>query len=161
MNKDCLIVVSHLAFHLYLLWLCTHLSYSSVSRLLASACFNADHQEVESLEEYIVLQAAGFGFRLETILGPNDTSVQEPASRKNDDVLNDILLHEMQCFGLSEDLVALLGLSNSLGRDTVMHGTTYSTRERLLGSLLRCILECSNAELCFLLEPAVAERIVS
>jgi hypothetical protein len=63
------------------------------------ACFDANHPPVESLEEYIVLQAVGFGFQLETIIRPNDISVQEPASRENDDVLNNISLNEMQEVG--------------------------------------------------------------
>jgi hypothetical protein len=47
-----------------------------------------------------VLQAAGFGFQLETIIRPNDISVQEPASRENDNVvLNTITLPEMQEVG--------------------------------------------------------------
>jgi hypothetical protein len=46
-----------------------------------------------------VLQAAGFGFQLETIVRPNEISLQEPASRENDDVLNNISLHEMQEVG--------------------------------------------------------------
>jgi hypothetical protein len=76
------------------------LSHSSVLLLFASACFNADHPPVKSLEEYIVLQAAGFGFQLETIIRPNDISVQEPASRENDNVvLNTITLPEMQEVG--------------------------------------------------------------
>ena len=66
---------------------------------VAPACFDADHPPVESLEEYIVTKAAGFGFQLETIVRPNDLSVQEPASRENDDALNNISLDEMQEVG--------------------------------------------------------------
>jgi hypothetical protein len=67
--------------------------------LFAPACFNEDHPPVKSLEEYIVLEAAGFGFQLDTIIRPNDMSVPEPTLRKNDDVLNNISLHEMQEVG--------------------------------------------------------------
>jgi predicted nicotinamide N-methyase len=67
------------------------------------ACFNTDHPPVESLEEYIVLQAKGYGFQLESILRPNDIAAstsavhQEAASMKN--VLNNVSLHEMQEVG--------------------------------------------------------------
>jgi hypothetical protein len=46
-----------------------------------------------------VLQAAGFGFQLETIVRPNEISVQESAPRENENVLNNISLKEMQEVG--------------------------------------------------------------
>ncbi len=47
-----------------------------------------------------MLEAAGFGFKLDTILRPNDMSVQDESTlRKNDDVLNNISLHEMNEVG--------------------------------------------------------------
>jgi hypothetical protein len=54
------------------------------------------------LEEYIVLQAAGYGFQLETIVRPNDILLvsadeQEPVPMK--DVLNNVSLQEMQEVG--------------------------------------------------------------
>jgi hypothetical protein len=65
--------------------------------LFTLACFDEDHPPVESLEDYIVLQAAGFGFQLDTIIRPTDFT--EPTLRKNDDVLNNISLHDMQEVG--------------------------------------------------------------
>jgi hypothetical protein len=66
--------------------------------LYTLACFDADHPPpVESLEDYIVLQAAAFGFQLDTIIRPTD--FKEPTLRKNDNVLNNISLDDMQEVG--------------------------------------------------------------
>jgi hypothetical protein len=94
-DVDCLLSTCRIASHISLYF---DLSHPLVA--VAPACFNEENPPIKSLEEYIVLQAAGYGFQLETILRPNDISssaVQEPASRRN--VLNNISLHEMQEVG--------------------------------------------------------------
>jgi len=54
------------------------------------ACFDTEHPPVASLEEYIVQQATGFGFQLESILRPNDLLSPESATAvKMKDALND------------------------------------------------------------------------